>query len=104
MDSLPKWIVRFVGITTLTLLALFVFFNYVGKTDVGWALPWTKPFHLHWPDLPIFAAWKTTTPDGQPETVYQVPTRQLTPTEIAQMRYTPSATNAATASSSPAGR
>jgi len=104
VDWLPKWIVRIVGISGLMALTLFVFFNYVGKTDVGWALPWTKPFHLHWPDLPVFASWKTTAPDGQQETVYQVPTHQLTPAEIAHMRYVPGATNAATTTSSPAGR
>jgi hypothetical protein len=104
VDSIPKWIIRIVGITGLTFLALFIFFNYIGKTNVGWALPWTKPFHLHWPDLPVFASWKTTTTDGQQETIYQVPTRKLTPAEIAQMHYVPGATNAATATSSSAGR
>ena len=101
MDSLPKWLIRFVGITTLSFLTLFIFFNTVGKTNVNWALPWTKPFHLHWPDLPVFASWKTTAPDGRQETVYQVPTRQLTPAEIAHMRYEPGATNGAPATSSP---
>jgi hypothetical protein len=101
VGTVPKWIIRFVGITGLTFLSLFIFFNYVGKTDVGWALPWTKPFRLHWPDLPIFASWKTTTPDGRQETIYQVPSRQLTPAEIAHLRYTPGATNAAPATALP---
>jgi hypothetical protein len=102
VPSLPKWIVRIVGITGLTYLSLFIFFNFIGKTDVGWAEPWTKPFRLHWPELPHFASWKTTAPDGRQETIYQVPSRQLTPAEIAQMHDTPGATNSAT--SSPPGR
>jgi hypothetical protein len=101
VDSLPKWLIRIVGITALTFLSLFIFFNYVGKTDVGWALPWTKPFRLHWPDLPHFASWTTTDSDGRKETIYQVPSRQLTPAEIAQMHDAPGATNGAPATSSP---
>ena len=95
MRTLPKWLVRLIGIPVLTLLALVIFFNFVGKLDVSWALPWTKPFRMLWPDLPHFASWKTTTPDGQPETIYQVPTHQLTREDIAHLRYTPPATNAA---------
>ena len=102
MHSLRAWIVRFAGVTLLTVLTLWVFFNFVGKIDVGWALPWTKPFRHPWPDLPPFAVWKTTAPNGGTETIYQVPTRQLTRAEVAQLTYTPTAgaTNAATASPS----
>jgi hypothetical protein len=102
--TLPKWLIRLIGISGLTVLSLFIFFNTVGKMDIGWALPWTKPFRAHWPDLPIFASWKTKTPDGQQETIYQVPSHQLTREEIARLRYTPPATNAAPAISSPAAR
>lgn len=98
MRAIRPWLIRFAGVTGLSLFTFFIFFNYVGKIDISWALPWTKPFRLHWPELPRFASWKTTSPDGQPETIYQVPTRQLTKAEIAQMYYTPGATNAATAS------
>jgi hypothetical protein len=103
VHSLRPWLIRLVGITGLTLLTLFIFFNFVGKTDVSWALPWKQPFRLAWPELPHFAAWKTTTPDGQPETLYQVPTRQLTKAEIRQLSYTPGATNTPT-SAAPAAR
>jgi hypothetical protein len=99
--ALPTWLVRTLGIGGLTALALFVFFNFVGKIDVSWALPWTKPFRMRWPDLPVFASWKTTTPDGHAETIYQVPTRQLTREEIAHLRYTPPVTNAVPATSFP---
>jgi hypothetical protein len=102
--ALPKWLIRLVGIPSLTLLTLFIFFNFVGKINVSWALPWTKPFHMHWPDLPVFASWRTTTDDGRQETIYQVPTRQLTREEIAHLRYTPPVTNAVPATSPPAVR
>jgi hypothetical protein len=96
--SLRPWLIRFVGITALSLFTFFILFNYVGKIDVAWALPWTKPFRLGWPELPHFASWTTKTADGQAETLYQVPTRQLTKAEIAQMYATPGATNNAAAS------
>jgi hypothetical protein len=102
MYSFRPWLIRLAGITALSLLTFFIFFNFVGKTDVTWALPWKQPFRLAWPELPHFASWKTTAPDGQAETIYQVPARQLTKAEIAQMSYTPGATNAATASTAPA--
>ena len=101
MRALPTWLTRLVGITGLTALTLFVFFNFVGKIDVSWALPWTKPFRMLWPDLPHFASWTTTTSDGQQETIYQVPTHQLTREEIAHLRYVPPVTNAAPAATSP---
>ncbi len=101
---LHPWLIRFLGIGALSFLAFFVFFNFVGKIDVSWALPWTKPFRMAWPNLPHFLSWQTTTPDGQTETIYQVPTRTLTKQEIARLRYTPGpATNAPT-SSPPAAR
>jgi hypothetical protein len=107
VSELQKWLIRFAGITGLTFLTLFVFFHSVGRINVAWALPWTKPFRAYWPDLPVFASWKTTTSDGREETIYQVPSRTLTPEEIAHLRYTPPPlTNAAPAISPlpPAGR
>jgi hypothetical protein len=101
VSELQKWLIRFVGITGLTFLTLFIFFNFVGKINVAWALPWTKPFRALWPDLPVFASWKTTTSDGREETIYQVPSRTLTREEIAHLRYTPPATNVAPAISPP---
>ncbi len=102
MRPLHPWLVRFLGIGALSYVVLFVFFTWVGNYNIAWALPWTKPFRLAWPDLPRFGAWTRTNPDGTTETFIQVPTRQLTKAEIAQMSYTPGATNAATAS--PAAR
>jgi hypothetical protein len=106
MHRLHPWLIRFIGVSVLSFVTLFVFFNWVGKYNIAWALPWTKPFRLAWPDLPRFAEWHSTAPDGQPETDYQVPTRQLTQAEIRQMSYTPGATNAVTSppAVSPAAR
>jgi hypothetical protein len=105
VNLLRPWLIRFVGVTGLTLLTLFIFFNYIGKIDVDWALPWTKPFRLAWPSLPHYASWSITTSEGKKETLYQVPTRILTKKEIAQLRYTPGATGTnATPTTSPSGR
>ncbi len=102
MRPLQPWLVRFLGIGALSYVVLFVFFTWAGNYNIAWALPWTKPFRLDWPDLPRFGAWTQTRSDGTTETFIQVPTRQLTRAEIAQMSYTPGATNTATAS--PAAR
>ncbi len=102
MRTLHPWLVRFLGISVLSFVLLFVFFTWAGKYNIAWALPWTKPFRLAWPDLPRFGAWTRTNEDGTTETFIQVPTRQITKAEIAQMNDTPGATNAATAS--PVGR
>ncbi len=105
MPRLHPWLVRFIGVSVLSFVTLFVFFKWVGNYNIGWALPWAKPFRLAWPDLPRFGAWTETEPDGHQETFIQVPTRKLTKAEIAQMYYTPPApTNAATATAGPAGR
>ncbi len=96
---LHPWLVRFLGVSVLSFLTLFVFFNWIGNYDIGWALPWTKPFRLAWPNLPRFGAWSETAPDGAKLTCYQVPTRQLTRAEIAQMSYTPGTTTNAVTSS-----
>ena len=102
MRTLHPWLVRFLGIGTLSFILLFVFFTWAGNYNIAWALPWTKPFRLAWPDLPRFGAWTRTLPDGTTETYIQVPTRQLTKAEIAQLTAAPGGTNTPTAS--PAAR
>jgi hypothetical protein len=99
MRALPLWLVRTAGLGLVALLGSFLLFGVLGKYDISWALPWKKMFRAPWPDLPFFSSWKTTAQDGQQETIYQVPTRQLTPQEIAHLRYTPPATNAPPTSS-----
>ena len=96
MRSWSLWLVRIAGFCLLGLLGYFLLFGVLGKYDINWALPWKKMFRAPWPELPFFTTWKSTTDDGQQEVIYQVPSRQLTKQEIAQLRYTPPpATNAA---------
>lgn len=96
MRARPLWLVRIAGIGLVALLGYFLLFGVLGKYDINWALPWKKMIRAHWPDLPFFTSWKETSPDGQQEVIYQVPSHQLTPQEIAQLKYTPpAATNAA---------
>jgi hypothetical protein len=94
MHALRLWLARLAGIGLIGLLGYFLLFGVLGKYDINWALPWKKLFRAPWPELPFFSSWKTTTEDGQQEVIYRVPSRQLTPQEIAQLRYTPPATNA----------
>jgi hypothetical protein len=99
MRALPVWLVRILGMTVVALLGYFLLFDVLGKADINWALPWKKLVRAHWPDLPFFSSWKTTTADGRQEVIYQVPSRQLTPREIALLKYRPPVTNAAPTSS-----
>jgi hypothetical protein len=99
MRALPVWLVRTIGISCVALLGYILLFGVLGRYDINWALPWKKLVRMHWPDMPFFSSWKTTTADGQQEVIYQVPSHQLTKQEIALLRYTPPATNAAPTSS-----
>jgi hypothetical protein len=99
MRALPVWLVRVLGMAVIALLGYVLLFGVLGKADINWALPWKKLVRAHWPDLPFFSSWKETTADGKQEVIYQVPSRQLTPQEIALLRYTPPATNAPPTSS-----
>ena len=102
MPRLHPWLIRFIGISVLSFVTLFAFFTWVGSYNVAWALPWTKPFRLMWPDMPRFGEWTESDSAGHTQTYVQVPTRQLTKTEIKQMYYTPPYTNAAPAPAVPA--
>ncbi len=75
---------RVLGITGLSIAAYFLVFVVLGKTDVSWLLPPSAP-HFHWPDLPSFFVQKEAAPGGGTETVYTVPSRQLTAQELAQL-------------------
>jgi hypothetical protein len=44
--------------------------------------------HIRWPDLPRFFVSTQKTDDGREETIYTVPSRQLTPQELAQLTTT----------------
>jgi len=89
--QLFRWY-RVLGITTLSLLAYFLAFHVFENADVTGFLPPRVIMRFHWPDLPYFFVSKQTAPDGKSqETVFTVPTRQLTAKEMAQLQ----ATNAA---------
>jgi hypothetical protein len=69
---------RILGIAALSVVAYVLVFVVFGKTDVSGLLPASPAARFHWPDLPYFFV----------ETYYTVPTRQLTPGEVAQLRGT----------------
>jgi hypothetical protein len=83
---------RVLGLLTTGVVLYFVVFVVLGQTDVGWMLPKVVR-HIQWPDLPHFFVSTQKTPDGRDEAVYTVPSRQLTPQELAQL----TSTNAAPA-------
>jgi hypothetical protein len=88
---------RVLGLTLTGLVLYFIVFVVFGKTDVGWMLP-PVVRHIQWPELPRFFVSTQKTADGQDETIYTVPSRQLTPQEMAQL----TATNGAAVTSPPA--
>ncbi len=86
--QLFRWY-RVLGITTLSIIAYILAFYVFGKTDVTGFLPPRTIMRFHWPDLPYFFVSKEKSPDGQSEeTVYTVPSRQLTASELAQLEAT----------------
>jgi hypothetical protein len=84
--ALFRW-QRVLGLTLTGFVLYFVIFVIFGKTDVGWMLP-PVVRHIQWPDLPRFFVTTQKTADGQEETIYTVPSRQLTPQELAQLTAT----------------
>jgi molecular chaperone DnaK (HSP70) len=84
------------GLTGTAFALYFLVFVVLGNIDVGWMLPTQKIANAIlevWPRLPFFAMQKESINGGkQQEIRYTVPTRQLTPQEIARMM---EATNAA---------
>jgi hypothetical protein len=84
---------RLLGLALTALLGYLLVFVVLGKTDVSWMVSKGAAYRFHWPDLPRFFVRKETTSDGREETVYSVPSRQLTAQELAQL----SATNQAPA-------
>jgi hypothetical protein len=87
--ALFRW-QRVLGLTLTGFVLYFVIFVIFGKTDVGWMLP-PVVRHIQWPDLPRFFVSTQKNADGQDETIYTVPSRQLTPQELAQLTATNSA-------------
>jgi len=84
---------RFMGITGLFLIGYIVVVGIFGNVDVSGLLPvkLAASIQAAWPQMPFFAVQKETINGGKDEeTYYIVPTRQLTPREIAQLEYVPS--------------
>jgi len=75
---------RIVGISSLSLVTFLLVFFVFGRIKIGGFLPVTSG-RMAWPDLPAFFSQKSTTPDGETEARFSVPTRQLTAQELSQM-------------------
>lgn len=76
---------RVLGISALSLAAYFLIFVVFGKTEVGWRMS-SSAVRFQWPNLPAFTVEKSSSPQGEDhETIYTVPSRQLTPRELAQI-------------------
>jgi len=79
---------RFMGISTLFLTGYIVIIGIFGKTDISPLLPTelASSIQAHWPDMPFFTARKEFLHNGKEEKIFlTVPTRQLTPQEIAAL-------------------
>ncbi len=78
------------GITGLCLIGYIVVIGIFGNTDISPLLPndFARTVQVHWPDMPFFKAQSRVLDDGEKETFYTVPTRQLTPQEIAALKAT----------------
>ncbi len=68
----------------------FVVFVVFGKLDVSWFMPNTqeiaRTFISLWPRMPFFQVQEVPAQGGTNEVIYYtVPTRQLTPQEIAKL-------------------
>jgi hypothetical protein len=81
---------RFMGISTICLLGYIVIIGIFGNTDISGFLPQetAKAIATRWPNLPFFKTQRQTLDDDQQETYFTVPTRQLTPQELAALMAT----------------
>jgi hypothetical protein len=83
---------RLWGLTGTALVLYFLLFVVLGNIDVSGIYPAQKIANAIlevWPRLPFFAVQKETINGGNAQEVdYTVPTRQLTPLEIARMEGT----------------
>jgi hypothetical protein len=82
-----RW--RLLGLAGTALVYYLVFGVALAKVDVGWLLPTDKMAReviAFWRDLPYFTVEKGPAPNGDGQaTYYTVPTRQVTPQEMAWM-------------------
>ncbi len=75
---------RLLGLAATGLAAWLLVFVVLGRTDVSGLLP-KAPRAFYWPSLPRFLVWNQRAPDGREETVYTVPSHQLTAREMTCM-------------------
>ena len=89
--TLPYGCYRFMGITGLFLIGYIVVIGIFGNVDISPLLPTqlASSIETHWPNLPIFKVEKDPVNGGKDQEIYYtVPTRQLTPKEIAALKAT----------------
>jgi hypothetical protein len=84
---------RLWGLIRTGLVLYFLVFVVFGKLDVSWLMPDTRRIAQNlietWPEMPFFEVQKQPTADGKgEEIIYTVPTRQITPQELARMGLT----------------
>ena len=82
-----RWDVRRVLLAVVLVWAGLLAAYVAGNLDFGWVFG-EGPHRFRWPDLPLFQTTQGTNAAGQPEVLYTVPTRQLTPKEISELRQT----------------
>jgi hypothetical protein len=86
--TLPYNFYRCMGIAGLFLLGYIVVIGVFGRIDISGLLPikLATSIQTHWPDLPFFTVEKQSVDGGKGQEIYYtVPTRQLTPKEVAQI-------------------
>ncbi len=81
---------RLWGLTGTALVLYFLVFVVFGKLDMSWIMPSTdeiaRTIISVWPRMPFFAVQKESINGGKGQIIYYtVPTRQLTPQELARM-------------------
>ncbi len=84
--TLPLAWYRFFGITSLCLLGYIVVIGIFGNVDISGLLPNRMALTIQyaWPQMPFFTVEREPVNGGRgEEIIYTVPTRQLTPQEIA---------------------
>ncbi len=84
---------RLWGLVGTALVLYFLVFVVFGKVNVSGIMPDTnliaRTLIQVWPRLPFFSVQKEAASDGKGQVIYYtVPTRQLTPKELAQMEGT----------------
>ncbi len=84
---------RLYGLTGTAVVLYVIVFVIFGKLDMSWIMPDTnqiaRTFIEVWPRMPFFAVQTQSVNGGQSrEIYYTVPTRQLSPQELARMGVT----------------